>query len=287
MTKYEEMNTWQELWLVFAQAWLPPLTHRQCHAMQDCLAEHLTELLAGLGVTATQTELLQAQLSALPGEQLLVHYSRLFLAPPVAASLNLGQHVDGGTGGFGLRGQQMMQRLGVQQSETLQDTADHLALQLELLAHLEARQPGDQDLHREQLARLITGVRALSDMLRQRVPDAAYLTLAALLLAALQTRAACIAEPAAEPVATAQPGRTMPPDLPFADPDALPLDDPRLLAAAAARGVSAEAMQFMLSRLQDAGLETSHLLGASKTAGWQSMTPPSVRGHGRGEERRE
>lgn len=287
MTRQEEMSPWQELWLVFARAWLPPLTQQERQAMQECLAEHLAELLEELGVPDTQTDTLHTRLSALTGEELLVHYSRLFLSPPVAASLNLGQHVNAGSGGFALRSLQIMGSLGLGQSEHLQDTADNLALQMELLAHLEACKPLNLDLHREQLARLIEGVQALCELLQQRVPDAAYLTLAALLLAALEARVAAVTEwppkPLADPVQTC-PAR---PELPAADTRAFPLDDPKLLAAAAVRGVSAEAMQFMLSRLQEAGLDTGYLLGAAGNGSWQSMKPPSGRGHGRGEERRE
>lgn len=275
MSGPHQLGPWQELWMVLAKAWLPPMTAQEQQAMGEDLSDDLRELfgLLEIGSASDAFAQLQRRLAALAGQQLLVQYSSLFLAPPVAASLNLGAYASGNGGAaFSQRGQQILQQLGLQQNEQLHDTGDHLAIQLELLAHLEVL-PEQGSMLREQLARLLASVQGLHRLLQQRAADSAYLDLCQLLGAALHRRVADF--PTAQPMAAAEADKRMP-ELPTADPHAPPLDDPQLLRAAAAHGVTAEAMQFIVDQMQAKGLGTEHLLLQAPTTPWQRMTPPTV-----------
>jgi TorA maturation chaperone TorD len=134
-----------DLLYCLAAAFLPPpaeLTGRAwCHA----LAVDLDELGAELELDAAAAVRALRQMAATPAadEPWLVEFSRLFLVPPVAVTLNTGIYLEGGLGGASA---QMMTQCyaaaGFAPREDFHDLPDHVAIQLEFVAVLLERAAG-------------------------------------------------------------------------------------------------------------------------------------------------
>lgn len=134
-----------DLLYCLAAAFLPPpaeLTGRAwCHA----LAVDLDELGAELELDAAAAIQTLRQMAATPAadEPWLVEFSRLFLVPPVAVTLNTGIYLEGGLGGASA---QMMTQCyavaGFAPREDFHDLPDHVAIQLEFVAALLERAAG-------------------------------------------------------------------------------------------------------------------------------------------------
>ena len=151
-----------ETLLCLARAFLPPRDEADFSAMRDALGPDLRELDAELPLADTpQLTALCDTLAALPDHtRLLTSYSRLFLAPPAPALLNLGFYLDGGVmGGTCQTIERLYAEHGLERDAHFKDTADHLALYLQFLGWSlaraeEALEAGDEAAARKVLTDL-------------------------------------------------------------------------------------------------------------------------------------
>lgn len=133
-----EVNLMSELWTILARAFLPPTAPAVAGAFCQFLADDLDELVQTLALPRDDIEALRASLAAFADNQaLLIHYSGLFLAPPVKARLNLCHYLDGGANGASLDEMELAYaHHGIAPSADFHDLPDHLSMQLEFLAVL-------------------------------------------------------------------------------------------------------------------------------------------------------
>lgn len=139
-----------DLLYCLARAFQPPPPDWSICDWRQPLQADLDELgpLLGLDVTPVQSALEAeclrwagaARLADTGADPWLVEYARLFLAPPVVASLNTGLYLEGAIGGMA---SQMMQACyqtaGIVPDESFRDLPDHVSIQLEFLARLMER----------------------------------------------------------------------------------------------------------------------------------------------------
>lgn len=139
-----------DLLFCLARAFMtPPAAWSVCDWAQP-LADDLAELGASLGLDTDGVQAAldgecsrwasAARLADGSADPWLVEYSRLFLVPPVAVSLNTGLYLEGSIGGAA---SQMMrscyETAGIAPDEAFHDLPDHVALQIEFLARLVER----------------------------------------------------------------------------------------------------------------------------------------------------
>jgi TorA maturation chaperone TorD len=189
--------------------------------------------------------------------ELLQIYSRVFLAPPRHTQINTGSYLDGSVGGgCVLALEQEYLRHGVARADDFHDLADHVAVQIEFVAWLFLRaaggaQAGDAaaagleshaprflyDYPRRWLPPFIDDL--AGDLARYELPANPWLHLARMLAVAVAADARAPEIPATELRR------------------ARAIDKAR--RARAARGVTAEDMEFIARRLREKGLATQHL----------------------------
>lgn len=130
-----------ELWLTLAQAFLPPLAQKDQLAFRNWLADDLSDLCccAGLEAGCTIDAFKVAAAEYDGADELLGHYSSLFLAPPVTARLNVATCLQGTANGPAMDAiEALLGKYGMARNESFRDTPDHLASLLEFMAVLEA-----------------------------------------------------------------------------------------------------------------------------------------------------
>lgn len=131
-----------DFYLCLARAFLVPQTAETFDAMQRFLAEDLADLNDSLDYPIVE-ELahLQRALAETPGhDTLLGIYSQLFLNPGTRVPINTGIYFDGAImGGTVARMEECYRSNGMEKSDTFRDLADHVAVQLEFVAHLFSR----------------------------------------------------------------------------------------------------------------------------------------------------
>lgn len=189
------------LWQTLAQAFLPPLRADAALAFAECLAPDLAELAVVLGPEADDDI---ARLAASTGEfadptALLLEYSRLFLPPAAAATLNLSRYVDSGVCGPCMDALEFAYRAhGLECSDGLHDFADHAARQFEFLGFLS--ESGDSRAAGE-FARLclVGALPRLAAQLSQCAPASPYTALARVAARALRRHAAPVQAPPDKP----------------------------------------------------------------------------------------
>ncbi|MFN2362647.1 MAG: molecular chaperone TorD family protein, partial [Marinobacter sp.] len=268
---------WQEAWAILAQAWRPPTAEAQCQALRECLAGDISGLGKELGLELDTRDLADS-LAEVSDQALLVGYSRLFLAPPYAAHLDLGSGVDGEQ--MGSYAQAMMQTLtdlALQLPEDSHEHPDYLPVMLEVALHLETEDAPDRyrQGHLEQLAK---GLEPLCQSLGERTPDSLWYQLASLTDSLVRARLKTLgaSEPSETlPSAAAQrreqrdalTTRVQQAHLDEAVPD-------RAATRAKQAGIPPEAMLEMIANLEAQGLDASHLRGQLPGEGWASMIPP-------------
>lgn len=180
------------LWQTLAQAFLPPMSAGTARAFVECLAPDLAELSALQDLDADDDI---ARLGAAAGAfaaptALLLEYSRLFLPPAGAATLNLSRYVDSGVCGPCMDALEFAyQAHGLECSDRLHDLADHAARQFEFLGVLSGR--GD-DAAAGEYARLclVGALPRLAAQLSQCAPASPYTALARVAGQALRRYAA-------------------------------------------------------------------------------------------------
>lgn len=128
-----------DCWLMFSRAFLTPMDNALASAVRETLADDLDDLYAELELPAREDlDLLRRSLAKLPDNAaLLLHYSRLFLAPPVPARLNLCHYLDGNPNGASRDALDLLfAHHSIEKAETFKDQPDHLSAILELMALL-------------------------------------------------------------------------------------------------------------------------------------------------------
>jgi TorA maturation chaperone TorD len=183
-----EMTPHTQFWLALSRAFLPPTDIETAGAFLDSLPEELEELCEACGIEALPAiGGLAASLDAIgTADDLLVHYSDLFLAPPMKARLNLSFYLDGALNGVSQDAVELLlAKYGFAKSEGFRDLPDHLAVALELMALL----AGERDAGPDQAALvrgiLLPALPRLKADIAAHAPDSPYLHLADLTLAAL------------------------------------------------------------------------------------------------------
>ena len=250
-----------------ARAFLPPKTAEHAQALCADLADDLSEMAAGLDVDLTEPLASYRRACArFSAESALVHYSALFLAPPVAARLNLGWYLDGclfGPAQDAIR--DWYCAWGLDQREEFHDLIDHLASLLEFQALLE-NQASSEEASEFAHRHLIPGLAGLEADIAKAEPDSPYRHLAAI------TREALLAlhPPLAADKARRQPfaKRASRPDLVRCQQCGAPI--------AAARDLA-----VMRRALESAGLPADHLDRCpdcrDAARGWDLRPLPAVR----------
>lgn len=273
---------WREAWAILAQAWRPPTSATQCQALRECLAEDLSSLSQEMTV-ALDTRALAHGLATQANEALLVSYSRLFLTPPIAAHLDLGNGVNGEQmGRYAQAMAQTLADLGLQLPEGSHEHPDYLPVMLEVALHLEDERAPDErrGSHLEHIA---MGLQPLRRSLGEHASDSPWYQLATLTDALVQQRLAVLGsgdQMAAMSVPNAAEQRRE-------QREALttrvqqthrnqPVTDSAATRARQA-GIPPEAMLEMIANLEAQGLDASHLRGQLPGEGWASMVPPEAK----------
>lgn len=125
-----------DLWTTMGRALLPPLEVGHWRALRTDLPLDLEDWSRELDLTGAPRPdgLLDAMMAYPEHEDLLVHYSSLFYAPPIRVHLNVGMYLDGGLNG---PTQDHLDRwhaaYGLTRSSRFHDLTDHLAAVLEFL----------------------------------------------------------------------------------------------------------------------------------------------------------
>lgn len=167
--------------MTLARAFLPPKTPEYAQALCTALADDLAEMAAGLGIDlAAPLASYRHACGHFHVESALVHYSRLFLAPPLAARLNLGWYLDGCL--FGPTQDHIRRSLrafGLDKREDFRDLVDHVATLLEFQAILENQASGDEAADFAHTL-LIPGLTGLEADIAKVAPDSPYRHLAAI-----------------------------------------------------------------------------------------------------------
>ncbi|RZI40403.1 hypothetical protein EGT07_24015 [Herbaspirillum sp. HC18] len=175
---------------ILANAFMPPASQGILHAFRTDLANDLAALAEEESLDiADHVAALCVALNALQDDEaLLVHYSRLFLVPPMRARLNLGCYLDGSLNGPAIDAiEYLLGRYGVDKREDFRDLPDHVSCLLEFLAMLSDMPETDAD--RMQLAQyfLLPGLTSLARAIEEESDvDSPYLHLARMGLVLLQ-----------------------------------------------------------------------------------------------------
>ena len=250
-----------EFFLCLSRAFLPPMAASAWEGIAGYLAPDLRDIASALGrERMAEIDALEAALKAVPDHQaLLLGYSSLFFAPPIKVYLNAGMYLDSALMGAHTMGmQEFYARNGVARSDDFKDMPDHLAIQFEFLAVLFARTAEAEDEATREAA-----FKAARDFMR-------YFMVPWLPTLARETMGKAGGEAGRMPyVHLAELARA---EVEEALEDllaAFPLTGEDLTVQPVAGGESAplqlppeataEALDEMMQRLREAGLDTSHL----------------------------
>ncbi len=190
------------LWLTLAQAFLPPMDGDVAQAFLDVLSEDLRELCAAVGLPhAPEIATFEDSLATVPDPPaLLEHYSRLFLVPYAAASLELGHYLEGALEDDGRSVvDSILARHGARRREDFRGSSDHITALLESMALLSAETGSESDrrlLAHEVLRPALPGL--VRDITRHE-PGSPYRALAQLAQRALDICVPYVAKAAATP----------------------------------------------------------------------------------------
>ncbi|MDP2826312.1 MAG: molecular chaperone TorD family protein [Sulfuritalea sp.] len=269
-----------DFYLCLARAFLAPQDPALFAALRDDLADELGDLAGEIGYEMVgEIAEYRRRIHSVPDAgALLGIYSRLFLQPPRAVHINSGVYLDGSlNGGSVMEMEAWYRACGLERSADFFDLSDHVAVQLECIAHLFAHalqdRKGDPDtpsgMARQFIGRFVIrwiGAWCADLELTEReleMPDEPYLPLARILQAAAAADAQAL------------------PDL---EPARLRRE--KALAQArnkqAGKGVTEDDLAEIRRRLEAHGLATDHLAvdpdQRDKARGWHRMVPPVPHG---------
>lgn len=182
MNSPETSTSLRHFCLILAQTFLPPAKGQITSVMRADLVQYLAALAEQDAIAiSSHVAALDITLSKFgDDESLLIHYSRLFLVPPIRAHLNLGCYLDGSINGPALDAIEYLRgKYGISTSATFRDLPDHLASLLEFQAILFDLAKANAD--RVQLAQrfLIPGLSRLIQIIAEESEiDSPYLHLA-------------------------------------------------------------------------------------------------------------
>jgi TorA maturation chaperone TorD len=192
-----------QLWRLLARAWQVPAEAGFCKAMGELLVPDIQEVMGELGLDVAIAPLrqLDEQLRQLvEPTQLLVIYSRLFLTPPGAVSLRIGQYLpraDTGECAIYLRrlmayhGVAARTGVGADGDDHLVTLLEYLAWRSDLLAAARSHPSGDQivdlmDVHEVRARYLLPALGAMLERARHKEREAALPALYSSLLALIE-----------------------------------------------------------------------------------------------------
>lgn len=289
-----------ERYLCLSRAFLPPMSSADFEALRADLPLDLDELQHALGQRAPSAlPALREALAALDDPAaLLATYSRLFIAPPAPALLNLGFYLDGTMmGRSSAEIEALYERYGLARDSGFRDGADHLALYLQFLAWVlalaeERRQADDEDTARHILSDAATSLRRhgrpgvtrlitqLDKAIAQFGIGGVYRHLASLVDQAFAHDLALLAGLAAAPD-----DGDVPAAVPAAPPQATPVsprdDGPIACTACGTPFVASDGFAAMIAALAAQGLATEHLATCTDcrtgAMGLNRMRPPELK----------
>lgn len=135
----QQCGTRAEFYLCLSQAFLTPTAPDALAGMRDALPEDLAEISreAGYPLAAAITRYADAIGQLSDSLELLQKYSGLFLATPRLVHLNTGAYLDGSINGGSVSAMETeYRRHGLARDDRFRDLSDHVAVQLEFVAHL-------------------------------------------------------------------------------------------------------------------------------------------------------
>ena len=282
--------------LCLSHAFLIPDQAEALDALRDDLLADLNELNDTLKLVDDQAlEQLQQTLQGLAAQQdLLLIYSRLFLAPPAPALLNLGFYIDGALMGHSCQQvEDLYMAHGLERDPAFRDTADHLALYLQFIGWLHARiieatEDGDHEqaqrhlqdayatLHRHALPAMQRLVEQIDKAQQELNLPKLYDQLIRLAYAALLQDAAAIhAVLPDESIAPAEPHGIEP------SADSTGQGEMSHCQLCGKPFLAEAGLQHMIDTLAEKGLGTDHLLVCAdcraRAMGMQPVQPPKAK----------
>lgn len=167
------------LWLVLAQAFLPPSRAEVATAFVDGLAEDLAELAAPLDLDIANelAKFSTATNGFIEPQSLLIEFSRVFLPPNGLSTLNVSRYVDGSINGPCMDAlENAYLAAGVAQRDTLRDLNDHVAMQMECMAWLIGQGESEQRISAEDFAQicLVGALPRFAAVLASEAPESPY-----------------------------------------------------------------------------------------------------------------
>lgn len=240
-----EVMAESELYLTLARAFSAPAPGAVADAFRTVLADDLLALADELHLdVAREVEGLRESLKRFDSDQaLLVHYSRLFLSPPVPVHLNLAHYFVRARSAYGMDALIALLRSNALQIDAaFHDQPDHLVLLLEVMA-LRRNRPGEEALHAA-LARyfLVPVIPPLRADLVRASPRSPYLHLLDVLWRALDPYRVAESEPQSS-----------------TEKSAAPAGDRQHCRQCGRDYASAADLQVIVATLVEAGLPTDHL----------------------------
>lgn len=234
-----------ELFLILARAFSVPVKGSFTESFRTVLADDLLALADELSLNfGREVERFRSALARLDSdESLLVHYSRMFLSPPVPVYLNLSHYFIRTRSAYGMDALlALLRNHDLRVDDGFRDQPDHLVALLEAMA-LRRERVGEETL-RIALARyfLTPVIPALRAELVRASPSSPYLHLIDVLWRALD------------------PYRVAESDLPLtSDASAAPAGDRQHCRQCGRDYASVADLQVIVATLVEAGLPTDHL----------------------------
>lgn len=283
-------------YLCLARAFMTPQSPCAFAAVKQYLVEDLAELNDTLDYPIVENlACLQHALSNVADhDALLTLYSTLFLNPASRIPINTGVYIDGAMmGNTVAQLEECYRNGGVEKSDGFFDLADHVAVQLEFVAHLFARTaeaPDEPDEPKALKALKISKTGASQETMPMQAVDFLHVFVAAWAPRLVEEieqagqRMALTANPylalarILETVAEVDAADVCPAYARGRQSTAIE----KARAKRATVGVTEEDMEFIELKLKERGLATEHLrvplAGRDEARGWTNAAPPEVQG---------
>lgn len=182
-----------DLWRTLANAFLAPKTSETQTAFRDYLADDLRDLTDCVGFDSSKAiDAFEQAVSAYASpDDILVHYTALFVVPPIKARLNVAACLQGASNGAAMDGiEALMEKYGIGRSDSFHDLPDHLSSLLEFMALLECEQGAESDLCVLAGGYVAPAVRRIATDVAAAAPNSPYLHLLDVLCRFLELKCA-------------------------------------------------------------------------------------------------